>query len=47
MVEEIMLATKLGKVCRFNERKFVRWAVTLSGVIGIDLAAMMKAEIMK
>jgi DNA gyrase subunit A len=34
---EIMLATKLGKVCRFNEEKVRPMGRTASGVIGIDL----------
>ncbi len=34
---EIMLATKLGKVCRFNEAKVRPMGRTASGVIGIDL----------
>jgi DNA gyrase subunit A len=35
---EIMLATKLGKVCRFNEEKVRPMGRNASGVIGIDLA---------
>ncbi|MBL7911194.1 MAG: DNA gyrase subunit A [Bacteroidia bacterium] len=34
---EIMLATKLGKVCRFNEEKVRPMGRNASGVIGIDL----------
>jgi DNA gyrase subunit A len=34
---EIMLATKLGKVCRFNEDKVRPMGRNASGVIGIDL----------
>jgi DNA gyrase subunit A len=34
---EIMLATKLGKVCRFNEAKVRPMGRNASGVIGIDL----------
>jgi DNA gyrase subunit A len=34
---EIMLATKLGKVCRFNESKVRPMGRNASGVIGIDL----------
>lgn len=35
--DEIMLATKLGKVCRFNEEKVRPMGRNASGVIGIDL----------
>jgi DNA gyrase subunit A len=35
---EIMLATRLGKVCRFNEEKVRPMGRNASGVIGIDLA---------
>src|SRR5690606_31216700 len=35
---EIMLATRLGKVCRFNESKVRPMGRNASGVIGIDLA---------
>jgi DNA gyrase subunit A len=35
---EIMLATKRGKVCRFNEEKVRPMGRNASGVIGIDLA---------
>ena len=34
---EIMLATRLGKVCRFNEEKVRPMGRNASGVIGIDL----------
>jgi DNA gyrase subunit A len=34
---EVMLATKLGKVCRFNEEKVRPMGRNASGVIGIDL----------
>jgi DNA gyrase subunit A len=34
---EIMMATKLGKVCRFNEAKVRPMGRNASGVIGIDL----------
>ncbi len=34
---EIMIATKLGKVCRFNEEKVRPMGRNASGVIGIDL----------
>ncbi len=34
---EIMIATKLGKVCRFNEAKVRPMGRNASGVIGIDL----------
>ncbi|MEI6019601.1 MAG: DNA gyrase subunit A [Bacteroidota bacterium] len=34
---EVMLATKLGKVCRFNEAKVRPMGRNASGVIGIDL----------
>jgi DNA gyrase subunit A len=34
---EIMVATKLGKVCRFNEEKVRPMGRNASGVIGIDL----------
>lgn len=34
---EIMLATKMGKVCRFNESKVRPMGRNASGVIGIDL----------
>ncbi|MBK9283455.1 MAG: DNA gyrase subunit A [Sphingobacteriaceae bacterium] len=35
--DEIMLATRLGKVCRFNEEKVRPMGRNASGVIGIDL----------
>jgi DNA gyrase subunit A len=34
---EIMIATKLGKVCRFNEEKVRPMGRNASGVIGVDL----------
>jgi len=34
---EIMIATKLGKVCRFNEAKVRPMGRNASGVKGIDL----------
>lgn len=35
---EIMIATKMGKVCRFNEEKVRPMGRNASGVIGVDLA---------